>query len=209
MERLCRRFKNSKLKIENYKFMRLIVGLGNPGKQYEKTRHNAGFMVLDSLAEQLGGKYCATSRWSGETFEASVHGEKVIFVKPQTFMNNSGDCVVRFAAYYKLEPKDIWVISDDIDLPLGKIRIRNGGSSGGHNGLKSIDQQLGSEQYLHIRMGVGNSLDRPEPDASIFVLNPFDVVDTQLKDKAINKVAELIMDGLKTGTIESHTITVD
>lgn len=191
--------------------MKLIVGLGNVGKDYEKTRHNVGFMVLDLLGTDLGANYCATSKFSAEIAEVTVEGEKVMFMMPQTMMNNSGEAVGKFVEYYRLEPKDVWVVSDDIDLPLGRIRTRDEGSSGGHNGLKSIDQALGTEAYGHIRVGVASAeySQTGERDAVIFVLDNFAVGERSLLEKVVAQTGQLIIDALKDQQLTSHTVTVD
>lgn len=132
----------------------MIVGLGNPGRKYEGTRHNIGWDVIDLLAEELGSRVIV-NRSGGLTGTAVLEGEKLLLVKPLTYMNLSGDCVQPLAAYYRLAPEDILVICDDINLPLGQLRIRVKGSAGGHNGLKSIIARLGSDAFPRIRCGVG------------------------------------------------------
>ncbi len=196
--------------------MKLIVGLGNPGTEYIRTRHNVGFMVVEELASQLGAPWCDSSKWQAETAEAAIRGQKVVLLKPQTYMNLSGEAVGKFAQYYQLESTAIWVVSDDIDLPLGKIRIREEGSSGGHNGLKSISSSLGSEAYYRIRIGVGprleptNQADQlPDLDAAIYVLQAFDAKEKPLVSRVISQAAQLILSGLTADQLESHTITID
>lgn len=134
--------------------MKLIVGLGNPGADYEDTRHNIGFMVIDKLAREVGRE---TLKWEQDTkrsaFVAKV-GE-VIMVKPVTFMNNSGIAVKKLVDFYKIDPSDVWVIHDDLDLPIGKIRIRNQGGTAGHNGIESILAHLGTDKFLRFRLGIG------------------------------------------------------
>jgi PTH1 family peptidyl-tRNA hydrolase len=134
--------------------MKLIVGLGNPGRSYEGTRHNIGFMVADRLARELGTE---TLQWKSD-----VHGKalttragEVMLVKPQLFVNNTGIAVKAVADMYKMPPEDIWVIHDDLDLPLGKIRIRTQGGSAGHNGVTSILTHLGSDRFVRFRLGIG------------------------------------------------------
>ena len=131
--------------------LRLIVGLGNPGEQYRNTRHNAGFMTLDLLADKMGA--C----WKKDRHHrALVTGASgVLLAKPQTFMNDSGECVGALSRYFKIAPAELLVVYDDIALPLGTLRLREGGSAGGHNGLKSIIAHLGSEDFPRIRVGVG------------------------------------------------------
>ncbi len=191
--------------------MKLVVGLGNPGQEYIGTRHNVGFMVLDDLATILEAKYCTTSKWEAEIFESTLEGERVIFMKPHTFMNLSGVPVSQVANYYKLEPKDIWVVSDDLDLPLGRVRVREAGTSGGHNGLKSVATSLGTEDYFRIRVGVNSPerSDSGEPEASIFVLQPFEARNAALLEKVRAATVETIIRSLKAKNLLSHTFTID
>lgn len=131
--------------------MLLIVGLGNPGPEYALTRHNIGFMAVDALA----GAERFTSKFHGETASLSIDGEKVILLKPMTFMNLSGKSVQAAMAFYKIAPENVIVLHDELDLPLGKIRIKQGGGANGHNGLKDIDQMVGAN-YWRLRLGIGH-----------------------------------------------------
>lgn len=134
--------------------MKLIVGLGNPGTSYENTRHNIGFMVVDKLAREIGE---SSPVWEEDqkrnALVTKIGG--VMIVKPMTFMNNSGIAVAALARFYKIHEADVWVIHDDIDLPIGKIRIRKGGGTGGHNGVDSIIKSLGNDAFIRVRLGVG------------------------------------------------------
>lgn len=136
--------------------MRLVVGLGNPGRQYARSRHNVGFRCLDLVAERLGAKF---SRRAFNAYLAMAQrgGAKVLLAKPQTFMNLSGESVGRIAHYYGLAPERLLVIYDDMDLPLGRIRIRESGSSGGHKGMQSIIHALGTDAFPRLRIGIGRS----------------------------------------------------
>ena len=134
--------------------MKLIVGLGNPGGQYEGNRHNIGFMALDAIARTHSISQFRTKH-SGVLAEGSIGGEKVILLKPQTFMNRSGDSVQQVAKFYKIEPADIIVLYDELDLAPGKVRVKIGGGNGGHNGLRSIDPQIGLG-YKRVRLGIGH-----------------------------------------------------
>ena len=138
----------------------LIVGLGNPGAEYARTRHNTGFLALDELAGMLGVKV-ERSRFRALTGTASYRGNKLILLKPQTYMNASGMAVEPAAHFYKVPPERVLVIFDDISLPVGRIRVRKDGSAGGHNGLKSIIHALGSEDFPRVKVGVGA---KPHPD---------------------------------------------
>ncbi len=132
----------------------LIVGLGNPGREYRETRHNAGFMLVDRLAESWGGRWRKEQMFFAELTEATFEGRRFVLCKPQTFMNASGECVQRVAAYYKVAPADVLVLVDDADLPLGTLRLRPEGSPGGHHGLESIERHLGSRGYPRLRIGI-------------------------------------------------------
>lgn len=138
----------------------LIVGLGNPGSEYEKTRHNTGFLAMDILAGKLGCKLNHT-RFRAQVGTVAYHGKKLVLVKPQTFMNLSGMAVEPAAHFYKIPPERVIVIFDDISLPVGRLRVRADGSAGGHNGIKSIIHELGSEQFPRVKVGVGA---KPHPD---------------------------------------------
>ncbi|MEK7141492.1 MAG: aminoacyl-tRNA hydrolase [Patescibacteria group bacterium] len=134
--------------------MKLIVGLGNPGREYESTRHNIGFMIVDKLAHELGGIDAPWKEDSARKAMVARVGD-VILAKPLTFMNNSGLAVGALLRFYKLAPQDLWVLHDDIDLPLGKIRIRERGSAGGHHGIESIIAVVKSDAFVRFRMGIG------------------------------------------------------
>ena len=141
-------------------FMKLIVGLGNPGKKYYNTRHNIGFEFSDFYLNNSSISENWKNLFDGKYIEFSVNNEKIIFLKPQTFMNLSGDCVGRFFKYFKLDINDILVISDDLDLNLGNFKLKDKGSSGGHNGLKSIEKALGSSNYKRLKIGISKSNDK-------------------------------------------------
>ena len=149
----------------------MIAGLGNPGREYEKSRHNVGFRVMDILAHRWNTSVDRL-KFQALTRQISVDGKKLLLVQPQTYMNASGAAVSALATYYKITPEHILVIFDDIYLPVGRIRIRHGGSAGGHNGMKSIIQSLGTDQFPRIRVGVG---EKPHPDYDLadWVLSNF------------------------------------
>lgn len=162
--------------------MKIIVGLGNPGNEYAKTRHNVGFMLVDALAEHLNINLWK-EKFNAQIAETRIGTERVLLVKPQTYMNNSGEAVGPLMRWYKVEPEDIIVAHDDMDIPAGAIRIRKKGSSGGHNGIKSLIAHIGSENFARVRMGVG----RPLPGWTVVnhVLAPFPAEDKVEVDKAI------------------------
>ena len=136
---------------------RLIAGLGNPGSKYELTRHNAGFLALDYFADQHGFAITC-EKWQGVYCRNRLAGIGILLVKPQTFMNKSGESVVRFTDFYKIEPADILVVHDDIDLPAGRIKVVARGGAGGHNGIRSIINHLGTSDFARLKLGIG----RPE-----------------------------------------------
>ena len=134
--------------------MKLIVGLGNPGDKYKGTRHNVGFMCLDRIADYNNITF--KQKFNGLSCEYNVNGEKVILLKPDTFMNNSGEAVIKYLTFYKCEIEDVIVVYDDLDIDFGKIRIKGKSSSGGHNGIKSIINHLKTEDFLKVKIGVNN-----------------------------------------------------
>ena len=138
--------------------MKLIVGLGNPGKEYENTRHNMGFMFIDGYAK-VKGVEINKKKFNGLYIDFINNGEKTILLKPQTYMNLSGEAVRAFVDFFKIDIKDILIISDDLDMPIGKIKLRPTGSSGGHNGLKNIEQHLNSQDYKRLKIGISHNKD--------------------------------------------------
>lgn len=170
--------------------MYLIVGLGNPGKEYENTRHNVGFMLIDLLAE----KYridVSTKEHKAKVGKGIMDGHKVILCKPQTYMNLSGESVRELADYYKVDcENEIIIISDDIDLPPGYIRVRPKGSAGGHNGLKNIIQHIGTDKFLRVRIGVG---EKPaKMDLKDHVLGHFPKEDKENLEEGLNNAAAAV-----------------
>lgn len=166
-----------------YEYM--IVGLGNPGAKYEMTRHNAGFLAIDMLAMKQN-KEIKRLKYHALTGDAVIEGKKCLLMKPQTFMNNSGEAVAEAARFYKIPPQNIIVLSDDISLDVGKIRIRRKGSAGGHNGLKSIIAHLGSDEFPRVKIGVGKKPDA-YTDLADWVLGRFPKeLEPQLKDALEN-----------------------
>ena len=168
--------------------MYLIVGLGNPGKQYDMTRHNIGFHTIDYIADKYGAKLTKL-KFKAVYGEATISDEKVYLVKPQTYMNLSGDSVGEMAQFYKIPPENIIVINDDISLDVGRIRVRPKGSAGGHNGIKSIISHLGSE-FMRVKMGVG---EKPAHyDLADYVLGHFQKEDRELVEEAMDRAVEAI-----------------
>jgi len=174
--------------------MKLIVGLGNPGREYAETRHNVGFKVADEIGHRLDLQW----RKDGDIAFAKSFGEHAFFVvKPQTFMNRSGYAVSRFAGYHNVEPRDILVVVDEVDLPLGRIRIRARGSAGTHNGLKSVVEQLGTREFPRLRMGVGRGDARR--DLADYVLATFEPAERPEVEALITRAA----DAAQMFTVES------
>ena len=172
-------------------FTWLLVFLGNPGPKYECTRHNAGFMAADALAKKLGVSI-NRARFKALTASAEINGEKVLLMKPQTYMNLSGEAVGEAARFYKIPPEHVIVVSDEVSLPLGKLRVRMKGSAGGHNGLKSIIASLGSDNFPRIRIGVG-APPHPDYDMADWVLSVFRNQDLEDMLSAADKAAEAVV----------------
>ena len=168
----------------------LLVCLGNPGDKYENTRHNVGFMVADEVAERQS-KPIQRLKFKALTNVLSISGEKVLVMKPITYMNLSGEAVRQAADFYKVPPERVLVVSDDTALPVGKLRIRVKGSAGGHNGLKSIIQHLGTDQFPRLRVGVG---EKPHPDYDLadWVLGKFVGEDKKAIDAAVKRAADAV-----------------
>ena len=169
----------------------LLVFLGNPGPKYECTRHNAGFMAADALAKKLGVSI-NRARFKALTASAEINGEKVLLMKPQTYMNLSGEAVGEAARFYKIHPEHVIVVSDEVSLPLGKLRVRMKGSAGGHNGLKSIIASLGSDSFPRVRIGVG-APPHPDYDMADWVLSVFRNQDLEDMLSAADKAAEAVI----------------
>ncbi len=175
----------------------LIVFLGNPGPKYACTRHNAGFMAGDALAKKLGVSIDRL-RFKALTAAAEINGEKVLLMKPQTFMNLSGEAVGQAARFYKIPPERVLVVSDEISLPLGKLRVRPKGSAGGHNGLKSVIASLGSDAFPRIRIGVG-APPHPDYDMADWVLSVFRDQDLEDMLAASDRAAEAVTTYISNG----------
>ena len=175
----------------------LIVGLGNPGEKYENTRHNVGFQVVDELAERQNAPV-QKLKFKALTNLLTISGEKVLVMKPVTYMNLSGEAVRPAADFYKIPPERILVISDDTALDPGKLRIRTKGSAGGHNGLKNIIQHLGTDQFPRVRVGVGQ---KPHPDYDLadWVLGKFQGEAKKVMDEAVKRAADAVECVLKEG----------
>jgi PTH1 family peptidyl-tRNA hydrolase len=180
--------------------MHLIIGLGNPGKGYERTRHNAGFMAVrafrDAHADAFGGW---SRKFQAEASEGRVGGDKVVLLLPQTFMNVSGQSVAEAAAFWKVAPENVILVHDDLDLPLGTLRVRPDGSAGGHNGVKSVIAALGKQNFPRVRLGIATPIAEKVP-AEDFVLQRFGEEEAKVIDDAVARAADaldaILADGL-------------
>ena len=179
--------------------MKVIAGLGNPGAEYASTPHSIGFEVVDAVARGIGASWKGSSSFKGELAAGMLGALKVLLVKPQTFMNLSGDCVAPVLKYHNATVDDLLVVSDDIDLPVGKMRIRKGGSAGGHNGLKSLIERVGSQDFTRLRIGVGRD---PQSRSNVIghVLGKFSPDDRKIMDEVVAEAAEAV------GAIENEKL---
>lgn len=187
--------------------MKLIVGLGNPGPRYERTRHNLGFMALDAIARRHGfGPFRA--RFQGLIAEGVVAGERCLALKPMTFMNDSGRSVGEAARFYKLPPADVVVLYDELDLKPGKVKVKTGGGAGGHNGIRSVDSHLGTE-YRRVRLGIGHPGDKDRVLG--YVLQDVPKAEQPMMDTLVEAVADafpLLLAGDENGFMNRVTVAV-
>ena len=179
----------------------LIVGLGNPGKDYERTRHNAGFRAVELLADKLGCKI-DKGKFQGLYGQALYNSTKVMLLKPQTYMNLSGRSVLQLSAYFSIPPQRIIVLFDDISLPPGRLRIRSEGSAGGHNGIKSIIAELGSQDFPRVKIGVGAKA-HPEQDLADHVLSTFSSLEEKALAVSLKNAAEAALAIIDHGVPEA------
>ena len=179
----------------------LIVGLGNPGREYEKTRHNCGFRAVDLLAEQLGVKIDRL-KFQGLYAQANYEGKKLFLLKPQTYMNLSGRSVLQLSAYFNIPPQRIIVMFDDISLEPGRLRIRGDGSAGGHNGIKSIIQEVGSQEFPRVKIGVG-AKPNPNYDLADWVLSTFSANEEKALAVSLDNAAKAALAIIDRGVPEA------
>jgi PTH1 family peptidyl-tRNA hydrolase len=186
--------------------IRLIVGLGNPGPEYEQTRHNAGFWLVDNLANDVGARLQRETKYNALMARASVAGQEVYLLEPQTYMNRSGQSVGGLCRFFKIAPDEVLVVHDELDLMPGTVRLKKGGSSGGHNGLKDITAALGTQDYWRLRLGIGHprtlSLAQQVAD---FVLHRPRREDQELIEQSIDK-SLLVMPQIVEGKFEAATM---
>jgi len=176
--------------------IRLVAGLGNPGPEYASTRHNVGFLVVDRLAEQFGSTWERSTKWDAVV---TKYGE-VFLLKPMSFMNRSGHPLFAVAQFYKIDPAEILVVLDDFALPLGRVRLRAGGSPGGHNGLESIIAQLGTEEIPRLRIGIGAA---PSAGSVDYVLSRFFEEEKPLVRSTIDRAAEAVKCAIDNGLVSA------
>ncbi len=175
--------------------MKLIVGLGNPGSQYAKTRHNIGFMVVDELASTHQAIWKLDKKMQAEIAEFTPDNEKVILAKPQTFMNLSGEPIQKIMQFYKLQPSDVWVVFDDVDVPFGKLKVRQEGSAGGHKGVKSAIANIGQD-FIRVRIGISLN-DRNIEPSEVYVLKAFNGVEQADLPELISAASQYIIDHIQ------------
>jgi len=168
--------------------MKIVLGIGNPGERYAGTRHNVGFMVVDEVGRRAGGARFR-SRFESQVVDVTVGGERTLLMKPQTYVNESGRALRQAVDWLGAGLEDILVVVDDFNLPVGVLRARRGGSSGGHNGLESIANHLGGSEYARLRLGIGSEFRRNDKD---FVLSPFDASDRELVRASVERAASAV-----------------
>lgn len=182
----------------------VIIGLGNPGNEYDRTRHNAGFLVINELAKKLGVSFKEKDEFQAEIADGVIGEHKVILAKPWTYMNASGRTAQSLAHFYKVKPDHVIVISDDVSLPLGTLRVRTEGSAGGHNGLKSIIESLGTEAFPRVKIGVDAQPENVPLEA--WVLSRFSKDELKMLDTVIDQAVEVLLDmvehGIKVTTVK-------
>lgn len=184
----------------------LIVGLGNPGPQYEKTRHNVGFMVADALAGRVGSAFSSHKKSNSDIVQARLGRRSVVIAKPRTFMNLSGQPVAALARFFSVDAANIVVVHDELDIDFGALRLKLGGGEGGHNGLRSISQHLSTKDYLRVRVGVGRPPGRMDPAS--FVLKPFSAAERKdlgvIVEEAADAAELLLSAGLESAQNSVH-----
>ncbi|WP_084105950.1 aminoacyl-tRNA hydrolase [Demequina sp. NBRC 110056] len=185
----------------------LVIGLGNPGDEYAATRHNVGQMVLDELASRGGGSLSVHKKTRTRAATVRLAGEAVVLGAPMSYMNVSGGPVSSLAKYHSVEPADVIVVHDELDIPFGEVRLKRGGGSGGHNGLKDITKALGTPDYIRIRVGIGRPPGRMDPAS--FVLKPFSATERKdlpfLVDDGADAVEAVLAHGLEAAQQRFHT----
>ena len=191
--------------------MKLVVGLGNPGRKYEATRHNAGFWWIERLARAVHGEFRHEARFHGDVAKVATPGGELWLLKPATFMNQSGRAVAALAGFYKLAPGQLLIVHDELDLPPGTVRLKNGGGTGGHNGLNDIAAQLGTKDFWRLRIGIGHPRNQTATEQEVldYVLHKPGAADHAAIDDAISRGLEvwslIAEDKLEAAMLKLHT----
>ncbi|MFC4125729.1 aminoacyl-tRNA hydrolase [Nocardia rhizosphaerae] len=180
----------------------LVIGLGNPGPEYERTRHNVGFLVADVLAERVGGRFAVHKKSGADLLQARLDGRQVLIAKPRTYMNLSGRPVAALAKFFSVPAEQVIVVHDELDLPFGAIRLKQGGGEGGHNGLRSISQALTTKDYLRTRIGIGRPPGRQDP--ADYVLKPFAAPERKEVPVIVEQAADAVELLLKRGLVDAQ-----
>jgi PTH1 family peptidyl-tRNA hydrolase len=175
----------------------LVVGLGNPGPEYERTRHNVGFLVADVLAERVGGRFAVHKKSGADLLQARLDGRQILIAKPRTYMNLSGRPVAALAKFFSVPVDQVIVVHDELDLPFGTLKLKQGGGEGGHNGLRSISQALTTKEYLRTRIGIGRPPGRQDP--ADYVLKPFAAPERKEVPVIVEQAADAVELLLKVG----------
>ncbi len=183
--------------------MKLIVGLGNPGRQYQNTRHNVGFMTVDAIADEYKISV-SKEKWNAIYGKGEIESQEIILAKPLTYMNLSGESVAPMMHWFKMEPADLIIVCDDIHLPLGQLRIRERGSDGGHNGLTSIIANIGTQEFIRVRIGI----DEPPPgyDQADYVLSKFAKAEMETVKDMVQKAKEAVTTLVVSGTVKAMNL---
>lgn len=168
--------------------MRLVVGLGNPGKEYENTRHNIGYMFLDYITNKHDFKF--NKKFNAMEYETNINGEKILYIKPLTFMNLSGESIIKYVNFYKLNSEDVLVIQDDLDMEMGRYKLMFNHGDGGHNGIKNIILNLGSREFLRLKIGISKA----NIDTKDYVLGKFNKDEINILNETFNKLKDFIND---------------
>ncbi len=199
---LTRRLERGDTVLDSYHPMKLIAGLGNPGLKYARNRHNVGFMVVERLARAERTEL-NRQRFNAKLTEVTLDGERILLAQPQTFMNTSGTAVAKLATFYHLPRPDVMVVYDDLDLPLGKLRLRANGSAGGHHGMESTINMLGGNDIPRLRVGIG----RPDPDADVdHVLGNFHGEEQKVLDEALDRAVQALLVWTKDGITKAMNL---
>lgn len=187
--------------------MRLIIGLGNPGKKYQKTRHNVGFLVISKLKSKMSKLQLKTQNFKySKKFDTEImRVDDIILAKPQTYMNKSGQAVTKLVNFYKITPKNLVVVHDDLDLPMGTIRTRLEGSAGGQKGIESIIQSLNSDKFARVRIGIGQNQNMSAED---YVLQKFTKEEELIVKNSIDEAVKIVLEFIQTGIVQEETVKI-